>query len=134
MKQATTKRRPTLTPPRIDLKGRLRLMGRDILSVILLAVATITLIAMIVWFNTNYATFPDLMPLHFDAQGNPDRIGERSELSGLLAIATVVYFVNIVSGLGLRLFVRMTFAPYLLWSGAFLVEVLLWVALWNITR
>lgn len=109
-------------------------MGRDILSIILLAAATITLIAMVLWFNANYATFPDLMPLHFDAQGNPDRIGERSELSGLLTIAAVVYGVNIVSGLGLRLFARMTFAPYLLWSGALLVEVLLWVALWNITR
>lgn len=134
MKQATTKRRTSLNPPRIDLKGRLQLMGRDILSVILLAAATITLIAMIVWFNSNYATFPDLMPLHFDAQGNPDRIGERSELSGLLAIAGMVYAVNILSGLGLRLFARMNFAPYLLWSGALLVEVLIWVALWNITR
>jgi hypothetical protein len=134
MKQASTKRRSTLTPPRIDLKGRLRLMGRDILSVVLLVAATLTLIAMVIWFNANYASFPDLMPLHFDAQGNPDRIGERSELSGLLVIAAFVYTFNILSGLGLRLFARMTFAPYLLWSGALLVEVLLWVALWNITR
>lgn len=109
-------------------------MGRDILSIILLTAATLTLIAMVVWFNSNYAVFPDLMPLHFDAQGNPDRIGERSELSNLLVIAAVVYTFNVLSGLGLRLFARMTFAPYLLWSGAFLVELLLWVALWNITR
>lgn len=134
MKQASAKRRTTLAQPRIDLKGRLRLMGRDILSVVLLVAATLTLIAMVVWFNVNYASFPDLMPLHFDAQGNPDRIGERSELSGLLVIAAFVYTFNILSGLGLRLFARMTFAPYLLWSGALLVELLLWVALWNITR
>lgn len=134
MKQVSTKRRATLTPPRIDIKGRLRLMGRDILSVVLLAAATLTLIAMVIWFNANYASFPDLMPLHFDALGNPDRIGERSELSGLLVIAAFVYTFNILSGLGLRLFARMTFAPYLLWSGALLVELLLWVALWNITR
>lgn len=109
-------------------------MGRDVVSVLLLAAATLTLIAMVIWFNTNYATFPDLMPLHFDAQGNPDRIGERSELTGLLTIAAFVYTFNILGGLGLRLFVRMTFAPYLLWSGALLVQILLWVALWNITR
>ncbi len=133
MKQAT-KRRTTLAPPRIDLKGRLRLMGRDVVSVLLLAAATLTLLAMVIWFNTNYAAFPDLMPLHFDAQGNPDRIGERSELTGLLMIAAFVYTFNILGGLGLRLFARMTFAPYLLWSGALLVEILLWVALWNITR
>jgi hypothetical protein len=134
MKQASTKRRPALKTPRIDLKGRLQLMGRDVLSVILLVAATIVLIALVVWFNSNYNTFPDLMPLHFDAQGNPDRIGERSELRGLLVIAAVVYTLNILSGLGLRLFARMTFAPYLLWSGALLVELLLWVALWNVTR
>ncbi len=109
-------------------------MGRDPVSLFLLVAATLALVAMIIWFNANYGTFPDLMALHFDAQGNPDRIGERRELRVVLGIAGVVYAVNLLGGLGLRLFARMAFAPYLLWSGALLVELLLWVALLNITR
>jgi hypothetical protein len=134
MKQ-TVKKRPGLRlPGRNELKARLRLMGRDVVSVALLSAATLTLIALLVWFNTNYADFPDLMPLHFDAQGNPDRIGERGELRVMLVIASVVYAVNLLGGLGLRLFAGMTFAPYLLWSGALLVEILVWVALRNVTQ
>jgi uncharacterized membrane protein len=123
-----------MLPSKQDLKARARLMGRDVVSVSLLAAATLTLITMIIWFSASYATFPDLMPLHFDAQGNPDRIGERSELRVMLVIAAVVYVVNTLGGLALRLFARMAFAPYLLWSGALLVEVLMWAALWNVTR
>ncbi len=109
-------------------------LRRDVLSVVLLIATTLVLVSMVVWFNSNYAGFPDLMPLHFDAQGVPDRIGERGELSVLLTIAVVVYSVNMISGLALRLLARMSFAPYLLWSGALLVELLLWYALWNVTR
>lgn len=134
MREAATKRRAALNAPRPNVRRQLDLLLRDGLAVALLITATIVLIAMVIWFNVNYSAFPDLLPMHFDAQGNPDRIGERSELSVLLIIAAVVYVVNITSGLSLRLLARMVFAPYLLWSGALLVEVLMWVTLWNVTR
>jgi uncharacterized membrane protein len=134
MREAATKRRAALNAPRPNIGRQLDLLRRDGLAVALLITATVVLVAMVIWFNLNYSTFPDLLPMHFDAQGNPDRIGERSELSVLLIIAAVVYVVNITSGLSLRLLARMVFAPYLLWSGALLVEVLMWVTLWNVTR
>ena len=112
----------------------LELLQEDRLSLGLMISAPIALIALLLWLGPTYDSLPDLMPLHFDAQGNPDRIGARSEILILPAIGLIVYLVNISSGLFLRLRFRMNFAANLLWGGAFMVQVLIWLTVWNITR
>lgn len=109
-------------------------LRQDSLAVGLLVGALVALGAMLLWLAATYNSLPDLLPLHFDAQGNPDRIGDRSELLVLPIIGVGVYLVNGAVGLMLRLRYQMIFAPYLLWAGALLVQILLWLALWNLTH
>jgi uncharacterized membrane protein len=108
-------------------------LKQDFLAVGLLAATVILMTGLFLWLATVYYQLPDLLPLHFDVYGNPDRIGERSEIFVLPAIGLVVNTVNIGIGLLLRLRLRMVFASYLLWSGALLMQVLLWIAALNIT-
>jgi uncharacterized membrane protein len=100
----------------------------------LLIGALLLMVLLFLWLATSYSGLPDLLPLHFDANGNPDRIGERREVFVLPAIGLVVNLINIAAGLVARIRFRMIFAAYLLWAGALLVQLLLWVALWNITH
>lgn len=109
-------------------------LQEDRLSLGLMVAAPMALLALLLWLGPAYNNLPDLMPLHFDAQGNPDRIGARSEILILPAIGLIVYLVNISSGLLLRLRFKMDFAANLLWGGAFMVQVLIWLTVWNITR
>lgn len=126
--------RPYLTTTAPAIRRAFSQLMQDWLSVTLLAVATVGLGMVWLWFTQNYETFPDLLALHFDAVGNPDRIAERAELWVLPQLALAVYLFNIPFGLGLRLLARMVFAPYLLWSGAIVVQILVAFALWNVTR
>ena len=114
--------------------SQLELLQEDRLSLALMIAPPIALIALLLWLGPAYDNLPDLMPLHFDAQGNPDRIGARSEILILPAIGLIVYLVNISSGLLLRLRFKMSFAANLLWGGAFMVQVLIWLTVWNITN
>lgn len=122
---------PLGLPPNPSQWERLQ---KDRLSLGLMAAAPIALLALLLWLGPAYNDLPDLMPLHFDAQGNPDRIGARSEIWILPAIGLIVYLVNISSGLLLRLRFKMDFAANLLWGGAFMVQVLIWLTVWNITH
>jgi hypothetical protein len=112
----------------------LALLREDSLGVGLLVGALLLMLLLFLWLATSYSSLPDLLPLHFDANGNPDRIGERQEVFVLPAIGLVINLVNIAAGLVARIRFRMVFAAYLLWAGALMVQLLLWVALWNITH
>jgi uncharacterized membrane protein len=107
-------------------------LKQDVLAVGLLAATVILMTGLFLWLAMVYNQLPDLLPLHFDVHGNPDRIGDRSEIFVLPAIGLVVNVVNIGVGLLLRRHLRMVFASYLLWSGALLMQVLLWIAALNI--
>ncbi|MGH2541524.1 MAG: DUF1648 domain-containing protein, partial [Ardenticatenaceae bacterium] len=82
--------------------SRVTNLKRDPLAIGLLATTSILLIALFIWITASYSTLPDLLPLHFDAQGNPDRIGERREVYVLPAIALVALLVNGLAGLLVR--------------------------------
>ena len=114
--------------------SQLELLREDRSSLCLMLATPVALIALILWLVPAYDSLPDLMPLHFDAQGNPDRIGERSEIWILPAIGGIVYLVNISSGLLLRLRFKMDFAADLLWGGALMVQVLICLTVWNMTN
>ncbi len=116
------------------LASHLTTLKQDPLAVGLIATTSLLMVTLFVWLNVSYDTLPDLLPLHFDAQGNADRIAERREIFVLPGIALVVALVNGVAGLLMHLRFGMIFAAYLLWSGALLTQVLIWIATWNITH
>jgi uncharacterized membrane protein len=107
-------------------------LKQDLLAVGLLATTVILMTGLFIWLASVYYQLPDLLPLHFDVHGNPDRVGERSEIFVLPVIGLVINIVNIGVGLLLRRHLGMLFASYLLWSGALLMQVLLWIAALNI--
>jgi hypothetical protein len=104
----------------------------DTLGKGLIATTLILMIGLALWLAQTVPQLPDLLPLHFDAQGNPDRIADREELWLLAGIALGVNLLNLPIGLLARLRFGMVFASYLLWGGAVMVQILLWIAAWNI--
>ena len=77
-----------------------------------------------------YEGLGDLLPLHFDAKGFPDRIESKSGIFGLPLIGLVVLLAN--AGIALLAPARERAAGLLLAAAAWLVEVLLWFAALNI--
>lgn len=111
-----------------------RSLRKDTLAMVLVVLPILLMVALFLWLGATYNNLPDLLPLHFDAQGNPDRIEDREDIFVLPIIGLITNLVNVGGGLLLRQRFNNTFAPYLLWSGALLVQVLIWIAIWNITQ
>jgi uncharacterized membrane protein len=120
--------------PRQDSPADERSLRKDTLAMVLVVLPILLMVALFLWLGATYNSLPDLLPLHFDAQGNPDRIEERGDIFVLPIIGLITNVVNVGGGLLLRQRFNKTFAPYLLWSGALLVQVLIWIAIWNITQ
>ncbi len=79
------------------------------------------------------ARFPSLdlqLPLHFNAQGLADRIGDKVELFALPIIGLIILGTNLV--LGLVLYRRERAGSYLLWGSAAVAQVLFWLATFSI--
>ncbi len=77
-------------------------------------------------------TLPPLVPLHFDAAGEADRIEPRNALYSLPQIGLVVIVGNLaIGGLMHR---REPLAAYLLAGTAVVIQLLLWIAAIQIVR
>ncbi len=79
------------------------------------------------------ARFPGLdvqLPLHFNAQGLADRIGNKVELFALPIIGLIILGTNL--GVGLALYRRERAGSYLLWGSAAVAQVLFWLATFSI--
>jgi hypothetical protein len=79
-----------------------------------------------------YPALPERLALHFDAQGQIDRVGQRGELFVLPVIGLIVLVTNVV--LGFLLYRRERVGSYLIWGSVVAVHVLLWLALGQLTR
>lgn len=80
-------------------------------------------------FGYTCSSFPALAPrvaLHFDAAGQPDRFGPRSQVFVLPLIGLLALGANLV--VGLPMYLRDRMVAYLLWGGAILVQILAWIA------
>lgn len=113
---------------------RFNALRGDTLGLGMIGAALLLLIGLAVWLANQYPIMPDILPLHFDSQGLPDRIAERSEIIVLPVIGLLVNLWNIAAGLLLRLRFGLVFASYLLWGGAALIQLLLWIGAWNLIR
>ncbi len=100
----------------------------------LLLLTALLFLALLLWIAFSYNRFPELLPLHFDNQGNPDRIVERRDLFVLPVIALLIALANGGAGWLMRDRLGMIFASYLLWGGALMAQLLIWVAVWNIVH
>lgn len=99
---------------------------QDRLGLGLLAVGFLALLALIGLLCFRFPALPWLVPLHFDAAGNPDRLEPRSQIFIIPLIGLLTLLLNgTLGGLTYR---REGVVSYLLWGGATLVQVLVWVA------
>ncbi len=99
----------------------------------LLGLLTTGFVAVLALFGTISARFPDLprlLPLHFDAYGDADRLGPQGQIFFLPLIGLLILVVNGL--LGGVLYRRERQAAYLLWGGAMVIQLLLWVAVLGI--
>lgn len=103
---------------------------QDRLGLGLLAAGFLVLLALVGFLCAQFPGLPPLLPLHFDAQGIPDRLGARGEIFYIPLVGFVVLFVNGI--LGGALYARERLASYLLWGAAVLVQVLFWGAVLGI--
>jgi hypothetical protein len=89
----------------------------------------VTIVACLLLFGYTSLRFPDLAPrvaMHFDALGNPDRLGPRLQVFLLPIIGLMSLGADVA--IGLPIYLRDRVGAYLLWSGAFVVQLLTWVA------
>lgn len=98
----------------------------DRVGIGLLLGAGVLLLALFGYISLRYPSLTELVPLHFDAAGLPDRWGTRAQVFTLPFIGLLALIAN--GGLGFLLYQRERLASYLLWSGAAGVELLVWGA------
>lgn len=99
---------------------------RDRLAHLLMALGLLANAALFAYVCARYPHLPPVLPLHFDAAGQVDRIGTRGEIFALPVIAAIILVSNL--GAGLILYHRERLGSYLLWGGALVVQVLFWIA------
>jgi hypothetical protein len=99
---------------------------RDRLGLALLAAGFLTVLALTGLLCFRFPALPRLVPLHFDAMGNPDRLGLQAQIFILPLIGLLTLLLN--GALGRLVYRRERTASYLLWSGAILIQVLVWTA------
>lgn len=109
-------------------------LKEDTLAMSLLILTGLLLLALLLWLALSYNSLPDLLPLHFDNQGNADRISERREIFVLPGIALTIALANGGVGWLVRDRFGMIFASYLLWAGGLMAQLLIWIAVWNIVH
>ncbi len=99
---------------------------QDWLGLALLAIGFLALLALTGLLCLKIPTLPQLVPLHFDALGKPDRLGLRAQVFILAIIGLLALVLN--GALGVLVYRRERVASYLLWGSVILVQLLVWTA------
>jgi Domain of unknown function (DUF1648)/Bacterial PH domain len=93
--------------------------------------AVVTALVLQGFMASVYDRLPTVLALHFDAYGQPDRIGDRGEILRLPVIALLMLMLDL--GLGLAVYRRDRVAAYLIWGGGIVVQMLAWGAVYTLT-
>lgn len=99
---------------------------RDRLGMALLAAGFLAILALVGVLCFQFPALPRLVPLHFDAAGNIDRLGLRGQIFIIPLIGLLTLLLN--GALGVLVYRRERLASYLLWGGAILIQLLVWTA------
>jgi uncharacterized membrane protein len=110
--------------------GRIALLLHDHALQFLLGLGLLINLALFSYLVIRFDALPDLLPLHFDATGLPDRIEAKNGIFALPTIGLIVLALNI--GLGIPIHRRERIGTRLLAAGALLVQVLMWLAVSSI--
>lgn len=105
-------------------------MLRDDWLVAILMVAFLVNLGLFAFLVIRFDGMNELIPLHYDAQGFPDRIEQKSGIYVLPMIGLAILFGNAL--LALAAHRRERAASVLLAVSAMMVQVLLWLAALNI--
>lgn len=105
-------------------------LSRDRLGLTFLVLVLGLNLALFAFLWLRYSQMPELVPMHFDAIGQPDRITPRADVFKLPVIGLIIAGTNLILGLLLRR--ALPLAPHLLWGGAVVVQLLLFVAAVNL--
>lgn len=105
---------------------------RDWVGLALLGAGLLAFMALTGLLAFRFPTLPQLVPLHFDEAGNPDRFGASVNIFAIPFIGLLAYLFNGAIGWLIRR--RERVASYLLWGGAVLVQVLAWAAVIEVLR
>ncbi len=106
------------------------LLRRDRALMAILVLALLINMALLVFLAVRFEALPDLLPLHFDASGLPDRIDAKAGIFGLPIIGLIVLVANAL--IGFLVHRRERAAARLFASSALLMQILLWLAAMNI--
>ncbi len=98
----------------------------DRIGLAFLAVSIIALLALVALLCFRFPALPQMIALHFDAAGNPDRFGPRGQVFMTPLIGLLTLALN--GTLGWLAYRRERMLSYLLWGGVVLVQVLVWTA------
>ncbi len=97
---------------------------------LLLAAALALTIALAIFLLIRFESLPEVLPLHFDASGVPDRIETKAGIFGLPIIGMLVFLLNaVLAALAHR---AERAASILLAASALLVQALMWLGALNI--
>lgn len=99
---------------------------QDRLGVGLLAASFLIVLALIGLLCFQFPALPRMVPLHFDALGNPDRLEARGQIFTIPLIGLLTLLLN--GGLGGLAYRRERMVSYMLWGGSILIQVLMWTA------
>ncbi len=99
---------------------------QDRVGVGLLLVSFLTVLALTGLLCYQFLALPRMVPLHFDALGNPDRLEARGQIFIIPLIGLLALLLN--GGLGGLAYRRERMVSYMLWGGSILIQVLLWTA------
>ncbi len=103
---------------------------RDRLGLGMVGVALLLNLALFGFLCIRFPSLPAMLPLHYDAAGQPDRLGAPAALFVLPVIGLAALTLNGIWG-GF-LYARQRPGAYLLWAGALLVQFLAGFALLNL--
>ena len=99
---------------------------QDRLGLVLLATSFLTALALIGLLCFQFPALPRMVPLHFDATGYSDRLEAREQIFTIPLIGLLAMLLNgVLGGLAYR---HERVVSYMLWGGAILIQVLIWVA------
>ncbi len=128
--QARYRLGPVSTPAleRMRSNAWQRFFGQDQLGPILLACGLVGTLLLFGILMVRFPNLPEAMAFHYNSQGLPDVVREKTALFLLPAIGLMAWLINGVWGLWMA-FRRQRTGAYMLWGGALIVQICSYMAL-----